>query len=267
MQRANMKILFVTGIQRSGTTALANIMNCHSEMAVCIERYKNLMLGGNFKLFGPELFDKDNLLDFSNNYTNCTPEHSKRFADFYRELEQKYSALKYIGDKVPNSYSRTPAIYARFPAVKLIFIVRNITDTACSWQTRAERVDDGWPATKTAVKAVERWNDCNTTILEMKDKYPIDVHIVDYTDFFDGDPDDVEPIVSLLDFLALNTESSILDAFIRARTFYRDRIKNKERHLSVEVQTHISANADMDRYQKVMDLAHYHLADMERKAA
>jgi len=262
-----MKFLFVTGIQRSGTTALANLLNWHSEISVCIERYKNLMLGQNFKHFEPELFEKENLLDFSNDYTNCTPDHSERFASFYSDLERKYDGLKYIGDKIPNSYARTPAIYQRFPNMKFLFIVRNIEDTASSWQARAENVKDGWPASKTAEKAIERWNDCNRTIIDLHAKHPDDVYIVDYNEFFDGDPEDSESYDSLLEFLELGKETAADEAFKKARIFYRDRVKTKERVLSAETEKFITKNADIASYELILHLAHNRYPFLDQKAA
>ncbi len=246
---------------------MANLLNWHSEIAVCIERYKNLMLGQKFKLFEPELFEKENLLDFSNDYTNCTPDHSERFANFYSDLAKKYDGLSYIGDKIPNSYARTPAIYQRFPNMKFVFIVRNIEDTACSWQTRAENVKDGWPSSKTAEKAIERWNACNTTIISLFEQHPQDVYLVDYNRFFDGDPDVSDEYDSLLKFLDLGKEAVADDAFRNARIFYQERVKGKERFLSAQTQDYISENADIESYKKVLELAGYQYSSAETKAA
>lgn len=225
------------------------------------------MHGRNFKLFQPELFEKENILDFSENYTAFTPTHSERFANFYSDLDANYDKLKYIGDKIPNSHSRTADIYQRFPNIKIIFIVRNIEDTACSWQARAENVNDRWPSTKTAEQAVQGWNECNSTIIDLYTQHPEDVHIVDYGSFFDGDPDHTEQYDSLLQFLEIDKEEIASEAFRKAREYYRDRIKTKERNLSTETKQYLMEYADMDIYNKLLDLANYQYTQPMLKAA
>ncbi len=207
-----------------------------------------------FDLFVPELFERENLLDFSSDYTNCVPSHSERFANFYQELSEKYDTLAYIGDKIPNNHMHIEAIHNKFPNSKTVFIVRDITETACSWQARADRISDGWSASKTAECSVTPWNKCNAAILNMKEMHPNDCYVVDYHSFFDGDPEDMQQLDALSSFLQLDADQGLIDAFSKARDIYTKRIKNKERSLSADASRYIAENADYGNYEKVLAL-------------
>lgn len=246
--------LFVCGIQRSGTTALANLVNWHSEVCVCIERFRNLMRNNKIEQFTPDRFELDKLLDFSDDATNLTPEKSERFHGFYESVRANYEQLKFVGDKVPNNHRFIESIHKKFERAKFLFIVRDIHDTACSWQARAEREGDGWPETKTAEKAVAPWNDCNRVFLKMKLAYPDACHVVGYEQFFDGDADDLSPVDQLTDFLKLNAEERLYSAFTNARKIYSTNIKTKSRTLDPDVYDGIEKAADLDVYKQLLAL-------------
>ena len=249
------KYLFLSGIQRSGTTALTNILNRHNEICICVERYKKLMHFERHKILTPELFELDNLLDFSHGYTNLEPSHSERFMGFYNELKESYKDLVYIGDKVPNNYPFIPYLHQTFPGAVTVFIVRNIHDTACSWQARADREGDGWPQDKTAEKSLGPWNEHNAMILQIKKSYPEHCFVVNYDTFFDGDPADQSMMKRLTDFLDLELDNGLSEAFRHARQKYANKLKAKERSLSQTAIEYLEANADQLTYKKVLAYA------------
>lgn len=253
--KTDKRYLFLSGIQRSGTTALTNVMNHHEQICICVERYKKLMHFERHKMFVPELFALDNLLDFSKGYTNLDPSHSDRFKGFYNDLEANYENLVYIGDKVPNNYPFIPYVHEVFPGARTIFIVRNLHDTACSWQARADREGDGWPEDKTAERSLKPWNEHNATVLKMKQRHPEDCLVVNYDTFFDGDPADNSAIKRLTDFLGLILDDPLSDAFRQARKKYASKLKGKERSLSQATLEYLEMNADNGSYDKVLAYA------------
>jgi len=248
------KFLFVTGIQRSGTTALANTLNWHSEITVCIERFKYLINKNKIHLFTPDLFAQDALLDFSSNYTNCTPDHSNRFADFYKDLGDKYSNLKYVGDKIANDPGQIPRIHDTFPNAKIIYIVRDIFEVAHSWQTRADREGDNWPAHKTAECAVTPWNEFNAQVLSMWESYPDDIYVVNYQKFFSEAEGKTDQLNRLLSFLNLSADSGIIEGYDKARTLYARNIKNKQRQLEPNIVDRIAKSLNHDLYRNVCSI-------------
>jgi len=248
------KFLFVSGIQRSGTTALANTLNWHNEITVCIERFKYLINKNKIHLFTPDLFAPDTLLDFSTNYTNCTPEHSERFSNFYKDLEEKYSDLQYIGDKIANDPGQIPRIHNTFPNSKIIYIVRDIFEVACSWQTRAERDGDSWPSDKAAECAVDPWNEFNAQVMSMWESYPDDVYVVNYRNFFCETEGMIE-LDRLMGFLNISADQSIVEGYKKALGLYAENIKNKQRNLAPDIMEYIYENSDYPLYHSVCSIA------------
>ena len=147
--------LFIFGPPRSGTTALARVINSHERIAIGMERYKLIMNKKNIDQFTPDLFDEHKLFDFSDGHTNMSPTSSAAMKRYYDDMQAKYDNLSYIGDKVPSAFRVAKEIHERFPNTKCVFIIRDIFETACSWQARAERKSDSWPATRTATHAVK----------------------------------------------------------------------------------------------------------------
>ena len=244
--------LFISGIQRSGTTAIANLLNAHSEVCVCIERYKKLMNKRRYKEFNAALFERDRLLDFSDGLTNQSPQNSERFKSFYEDVARNYDSYRIIGDKIPNNHHFIEPICQEFDRAKVIFIVRDIYDTGCSWQARAEREGDGWPEFKTADKAVSPWNDCNQIIRKLADKYRDQILVVGYEDFFDGEPEDYQAIDVVTDFLEVASDENLYLHFRKVRQTYRSTIKGKPRELPAEQREYIEQHADFDLYQEIL---------------
>lgn len=246
------KQLFVCGVQRSGTTALANLLNAHSEICVCIERYKRLLSKANPADFSPDLFDRDRLLDFSDGYTDLTPEKSARFKGFYQSLHDSYDTLKVIGDKVPNSHRGIETLLGQYESCRVLFIVRDVFDTGCSWQARAEREGDGWPENRTADQVVGPWNECNEVIAKVTTRFPERALVVDYSAFFDGAAEDYTEIDRVTDFLGVMPDEDLYLEFQKARSKYASTIKIKPRVLSISHRQYIEHHANFDQYREIM---------------
>lgn len=209
-----------------------------------MERFKKIMNKRNVDQFTPVLFDETTFFDFSDGHTNLLPESSKGMERYYTDMQVKYNSLAYIGDKVPGSFRVSGEIHQKFPNAKCVFIIRNIFETACSWQARAERTGDSWPEGRTATHAVKPWNACLNFFLELRKNDPDDFFLVDYEAFFDGDPEDFTELNMLCEFLGLSPDSGMRKNFTNSRNHFATNVKTKERKLDEATLQYINDNAD-----------------------
>jgi len=244
--------LFIFGPPRSGTTALARVINSHERIGIGMERFKLIMNNKNIDQFTPDLFEARKLFDFKDGHTNISPSNSAAMKRYYDDMLAKYDNLIYIGDKVPSAFRVAKQIHERFPKTKCVFIIRDIFETACSWQARAEREHDSWPASRTATHAVKPWNVCLKIFLDLQQKYPDNFYMVDYGSFFDGDPQDLTALQNLCRFLNLPADGSMRMAFTGSRNKYQEFVKNKERALDDEALQYIKEHADREAYENAI---------------
>lgn len=171
--------LFVSGVARSGTTALARCLNRHRRVVLGIERFRHAFVdsSGETGCFG--LFDKDRFFDFRpadrSAYVRPVPSppssrqvaqlEEGRFAPvpgwperLYCDAREKYDDALYVGDKIPSFYRRARFLRERFPGCKMIFLLRNPVAVGMSWQMRADNTRDGWPHRNGFAEAIAEWN-------------------------------------------------------------------------------------------------------------
>jgi len=157
------KYLFICGCPRSGTTALWRTISGHEKIAVGVERYIHRMIP-KFTLT-QEFFTKERFFNWKKGDTHFPgPEHSP----YYAELEPRYEACSYFGDKVPPMYVNYETLFENFPEAYVIFIFRNIFDVAQSYLNRLDNPKDGWKKDHTV--AVKEWNTSLGKTLQLKRK-------------------------------------------------------------------------------------------------
>lgn len=248
--------VFVCGPPRSGTTALARVLNSHQRIGMGMERFKKIMNRKNIEQFTPELFEKERFFDFSDGHTNKVPEADnsgpESMSRYYDELHARFDDLSCIGDKVPGAFRAADLIHERFPNCRILFIIRDIVETACSWQVRAERDGDTWPETKTATAAVKPWNVCLKTFDRLKSRHPEDFHLVDYRAFFDGDPQDMRALDRLCRFIGIEADEAMRQGYSSARRKYAEGVKDKPRRLNEATLQFIQQNADLEAYERLI---------------
>lgn len=149
-------LLFLCGVGRSGTTALARFLNIHPRVVVGIERYKHRFLRHQQKDFNfTALFERARFFEDDEEDTNVRIVAFRR--DYARALK-KFDDAVYVGDKVPRLYSRLSFIRQKFEGCKIVYIVRDPVQVASSWQRRAGDDDDRWPKSNGFTAAVAEWN-------------------------------------------------------------------------------------------------------------
>ena len=248
-----MNHLFVVGLGRSGTTALGQIFGAHSGIVMGMERFKFLWSPDQIHRLRPRLFTEDRFFDFEGHgFTNVTPETPK-WATYYERARAKFPTATYAGDKITQP-ATIPALRSNFPKARFLFIVRDVSEVAHSWQSRATDPDDrGWPAERDARAAVEEWNRGLRTMLDERAAHPQKVLLLDYATFFGAQ--DATPLRDVLRSLRLPMEDRIRGVYRGARLAYEEKIENKTRTLAPEVEAYIADAADVELWEHYRGLA------------
>lgn len=155
-------VLIVSGVARSGTTALAKLLNSHDRICIGIERFKFQYLRE--RNFSADLFCKDRFFDFQEEDTNLRPEVRPAWSAIYDQIRHKWDEACIIGDKVPDMVPVLPEFIAANPHHKYIYILRNLKDVGLSWQARAQRKTDSWPKRRGFAAACPHWAEQNLAL-------------------------------------------------------------------------------------------------------
>lgn len=228
--------LFLCGAGRSGTTALAELLNKHPRIVMGIERFKYVYSkGSRAEEVTPALFDKDRFFSFEATDTNVLP--TGKTKEIYDDMVGRYDTAKWVGDKVPRFYARYPQMLRRFSPARFIYIMRDPVRVASSWQVRADDTKDGWPEQNDFRSSIEEWNKANAATLSFMQSKPGRVHVVQYESIFDASSPVLEDLIRWLglrytpdfkahhaqfasDAQAVAAKGSVLNA--EAQAFVRD---------------------------------------------
>lgn len=161
------------GVARSGTTALARLLNCNRNFAVGVERYIKYRSKLEDQMFLKEVF-------FNFETYNCT-KGSRALAE---ALYDRYDTAIAVGDKIPPLYDCMLTIAPRFSDVTFVVITRDPLDIARSWNGRAAKTS-GWPAWKRDVLSAVEHQLMWTNLLGYE--YPERVILLDYDAAYDED--------------------------------------------------------------------------------
>ena len=156
-ERRERRQLFVCGAARSGTTAMARLLNTHPDIVLGIERFKTRLLHADDGEDLAGLFERERFFDFQPGDTNINCHRSYRGNT--ARAARKFDEAVYVGDKVPNLYRRLAFVAERFPDCRFVHMLRNPLYVALSWRARALDADDAWPAENDYRQAVADWNE------------------------------------------------------------------------------------------------------------
>ncbi|WP_019504323.1 sulfotransferase [Pleurocapsa sp. PCC 7319] len=235
----NKKYLFVIGNARSGTTALARLLNFSPEICLGIERYS--------------LNDDVSALSFERDFFfNPKSEGYLVRPHFYKKINDKFDTVKYVGDKRPRFIKSWKNTFLNLPQAKIIYIFRNIYDVACSYNIRAsdaaQGIDRSWSRNRDFSQAVEDWNEGLQEIRNLARFY--EVYFVKYEDFFV----DKLRINNLFNHLEVNAEEQNTLMGIRQIHNTALSLQKKERNLSDYETEYIDSKADLASYKDILAL-------------
>lgn len=239
--------LFLAGLGRSGTSALADLMVAHPAIAVGMERYKFAAREG--RELTPELFEREAFFDFSDGLTNITPASNARWASYYAGLEAKWDGVSYVGDKI--THLGLGGIWQTLPDARFVCIIRNVFDVAASWQVRSDNPADPWAGD--AMKAVDRWDRSLRQVARARRAHPDQVAVVEYERLY-GDPD-AASLRAIVDWLGLAWDDQQAAAFDQMHRDYVEKVAPKTRVISTTAARHITETADLRRWQRLTDHA------------
>jgi hypothetical protein len=142
--------LFIAGCPRSGTSALAFLLNEHPQLVLGFERFKRVRAQLDPFHFTPAQF-----------FSPVAAETDIRGELLYERLRARWErgSVTAIGDKVPLYTRVLPQLLERFPDGRMVVMVREPVDVAASFRRRAADPQDWWPAGNDHRLAVAMWNE------------------------------------------------------------------------------------------------------------
>lgn len=231
--------LFVVGLGRSGTSALANVLSAHPQVAMGMERFKKLWSPERVHELTPEFLSPERFLGFSDGLTNITPEQP-RWQKYYLRAAKHLATGRYLGDKA-TEVSVLPTVCQNFPRARFLVIIRDVYPLAWSWEQRATNPEDrGWPASRDALASVGFWNEAMHTIRNVRRAAPDRVTLVEYDSFFSSE----QPLRRALERLELDFHEDVGVKFADVNARYLSQIREKKRDLPRDITDRIAAERD-----------------------
>jgi hypothetical protein len=236
------RYLFVTGCPRSGTTALATLLNSHAQIAIGIERYGNRFYSREF--LDRSLFERDRFFDLQPGDTFWTDlDHPNWIA-----LREKYNRVLYRGDKIPFLYRHLDRLDAEFgDDLHVLMIVRRIGPIAASYEGRRNNPHDTAWRGHDAMDAVEHWRQA----LEAAASRAHDprYHMVSYHDLYEEEMG-LEALFGVLD---LPVTESVREQY-SSQLAMAVRLADVRTHLPSDLLEHIQDAAPHDLYNRIARL-------------
>jgi len=230
------KFLFISGCDRSGTTALVNLLNSHPKLSIGMERYKGLIKNEDvLDTLNPKRFETENFFNIKDEETNI------QWKKFYDELKSKYDTSLYVGDKVPRYFQVYSHFKRAFPEAKHIAMIRSPHEVANSWKVRANNSKDiFWSKNNDVKQSIKVWNkSLEVSYKAMKNKQ-LDMLAVNYSSLFCGNKDE---LIRIMNFLNIESDVSLEDNFIEITASWADR-KEKKSILNQDEIEFINNNAN-----------------------
>lgn len=235
--------LFIAGCPRSGTTALADLLNADllnadERIIVGMERYKFIR-----ESITPRHFERDAFFNVKPTETNLAKPR------LYDALKQKWNRgeINYIGDKVPGYFYQIEYLAETFPQSRLVFLLRDIYRVASSYNRRSQEGEDSWPVSKNYHEAVIQWNESLEKLQRLLlDKHRDRIFLVEYDRFFGGEPSYLK---RLYEFLELPLNDGVQQKY-NANINRYEKIQEKELFLGESMKAHIDrhCNRELERW-------------------
>lgn len=242
------KYLFVCGAARSGTTALAKLLNSHEKICIGIERYKYKFMKAGPPFDFDALFESERFFSYQPEDTNVAMEIGP-YAPIYRQMEARYAACEYVGDKIPGLYRRYAWLAKVAPGSTMIHIVRRPQEVANSWNGRAAK-GGSWPAENDHTRAVAEWNRAIDLTSKALVSGPQGLVVVRYEAIFG---ESARNDLKLLEYLGLETTPAYEEAVADMRAQSEQLSDN--RRIPQDVIDFVDKEADWKSYERLVERA------------
>jgi len=229
------QILFVSGVGRSGTSALVNVLNAHPRVLIGQERFFKTIRRGDLK---PGHFDRARFLDVRTEDTHEDAGLKLRGAD----PATRYDAAQIVGEKFPSLFRHFETIFTRFPEAQHLYIFRNPLSVIESYDARHANPDDNWKLTWQ--DGLDAWNESIGKVAALPPEMQAKFHLVRYETLYDS----VANLNRMLAGLGLpELEKTKLAPFVKR--FRELNVKPVPRR--DDLRTNVAENADWESYRKL----------------
>jgi hypothetical protein len=237
-----MKYLFICGAPRSGTTAMWRYLTGDERIVLGVERYGTLFFNQNLT---KELFEKErfmNLQDGDTFYKSLGD-----FTKYYVGLEDEFNSSEVVGDKIPMLYRYLDGLFKEIPEAKVLIMLRNIIDLACSYESRASNQDDlTWSSAKKTSDAIDDWRESLKAIKKWeKDER---VKVIVYEDFFHGKFD----LTGVYKFIGIPLTHDAKERYENIRVQAENLEVTRERKLDLDAVQKLCEIAPFGLYREVL---------------
>jgi len=231
--------VFISGMPRSGTTALGHLMNVRTEIALFVELH-NPYLTYSPSSFAPEVIAR---------------QRARHAAVAPEQIVERARTAAFIGDKRPlfhYSLPHTLAVMADHPVV-VLHILRAPLLVAASYQRRAANPDDGWDPLRDLGNCIDEINVMHRFLLDwhrdgnMAPRHRL-IH-VDYDRAF-RDPDYAIGLFETIGVQDLGASRGAITGFQERSA----QILARERKIDPEIRWAVAAGLDREAARGVADL-------------
>jgi hypothetical protein len=233
--------LFIAGCPRSGTSALAFLLNEHPQLAIGFERFKRVRAQLDPFHFTPAQF-----------FSPVTAETDIRGELLYERLRARWQSgtVRVIGDKVPLYTRVLAALLDRFPRGRVVVLVRDPLAVARSFRARAADPADWWPAENDHRLAIQMCNEALSAVRAVDGERAVDgreegrVALLDYEALLRGEERWLE---LLLAFIGVPLTARLQAEHRRLAELWRERSTAPPRR-AADAEPTAAAELDLEAY-------------------
>ncbi len=241
---ANTSLLVLGGCPRSGTTALARLLNGHARVLLGNERYYRLFEHGTIT---PAQFERERFLTIEEGDTHDEPPGlaaGPRPHWLGVDPAARWGGARLVGDKFPPLFRAYDLIAKRLPEARLVYVLREPLSVAESYQARADDPGDAWPFD--AARAVSDWNESvRRTAAETR----LDLVVVTYETIL-RDEAAVETLLRRLGLDPEEWETQPAGVLSKAAAMGAERVPRR-----TDVRRLVAEQADFDAYRALLKRA------------
>lgn len=246
-EQQSKEFIFVSGMPRSGTTALGRLMNLSPDVTLFTELYSP------FLAYSPTCFSRAEV-DQRINQTLKNEPNSVRIEELRKEQEKSQKS-HLIGDKTPLFHFLMPQTLNSLAGRKVfvLHILRDFADTAISYEARANNEKDSWSKYRNIDQFINEINISNKFIVdslqpkhESLTKEHQKIIFVNYEKTF-TDSEYVEELFSQIDVEIDSNLRAQITSFCKAS----EKVTSKERNVPNRIISKLSEKIDMEYAEEV----------------